>query len=255
MVVRVDVHVAEEQPQVFSSGKTRSSRFSLCENTSSKLQRDRRSLDSNDVGISRSSGNDHYSQPSKYVQNKPSVHNDVKQRELLSPNGNKYVPIMRNENDFHNKTDGRGALDKKRQYLEHKMLDVCISATEKLDKTLQEENREDIAYFSQIIETWHKWLSTRTNRGSTLGSVKNGSILLGFICETTEALDFLWNDWITGQMKSELEEVFSPLFVSQYPNWKITLQVRICSHQYLRYWTKLDARRSESTNITRLFLL
>ena len=240
------------------SVKTRSSRSSLCLSTSSIQQHDWRSVDSNSVlGISRSSDNDHVSPPDMYmcVKNKHSVDNDGKQCALLSPNGNMDIPptTIRNENNFHNNTDGRGALDEKRLSLENKMFEVCISAAEKLQKAVQNENHEDIACFTEVIDKCYKWLSMPTDRGCTLGNVENGSILLSFICETTEALGFLWKYWITGQMESDLETVFSPLFVSQYPHCKITLQVRICSHQYLRYWTKLDARRGESTNVTRLF--
>ena len=80
--------------------------------------------------------------------------------------------------------------------------------------------------------------------------VHKGCVILGFTCKNTKALDVLWRQWITGQLKTQLEDIFLPFFQSQYPHSTVRIVVRMCSHQYLRYWKKLATEKGGCIHIT-----
>ena len=123
---------------------------------------------------------------------------------------------------------------------------IMKTAFERLDASTEQGNLEEASYWTLVINECFSWLERLKRVGVVPCGVRRGCVLLNVICTSREALDILWNRWVTGTIKLQLEEIFIPFLESEYSQSKVNIEIRICSHQYLRYWAKLDAHKRES---------
>ena len=127
--------------------------------------------------------------------------------------------------------------------LEAQILQTLKIANKKLQMAIISGNGEEASNLTKVIDRCFDWLHFLKTRGIDNCDVHLGCVILNFNCESPEALDILWKRWITGQLTSELQAIFLPLFEMQYPNSKVSIVTKMCSHQYLRYWKKLAAEK------------
>ena len=127
--------------------------------------------------------------------------------------------------------------------LEAQIFQTLQLANKKLQMSIVGGSSEDVSNLIKVIDRCFDWLNFLKTRGTDNFDVRLGCVILSFNCDSPEALDFLWQRWITGQLTSELQEIFLPLFEMQYPNSKVSIITRMCSHQYLRYRNKLVAEK------------
>ena len=131
--------------------------------------------------------------------------------------------------------------------LEAQILQTLQLANKQLQTAIINRNNEEISELTKVIDRCFDWLKSLKTRGVDVSDVHLGCVILNFNCESPEALDTLWQRWITGQLTSELQEIFLPLFEMQYPNSKVSLVTRMCSHQYLRYRKRLTAETGKNS--------
>ena len=130
--------------------------------------------------------------------------------------------------------------------LEVRIYRIMKTAFERLDVSTEQGNLEEASSWTCVINECFSWLERLKTAGVVPCGVRRGCVLLNVICKNREALDILWNRWVTGTIKLQLEEIFIPFFESEYPQPKVNIEIRICSHQYLRYWEKLDGEKGKS---------
>ena len=125
--------------------------------------------------------------------------------------------------------------------LEKQILDTLELANQKLQESVQAGNIQEASDYARLVDLCFGWLKSLREQGICGCGVRQGCVLLSFKCESTNALDTLWHRWLSGQLKSELEEIFMPAFRLSEPDTKVIISVRMCSHQYLHYWSKLSS--------------
>ena len=134
--------------------------------------------------------------------------------------------------------------------MEAQMMVTFQLANKRLQMALQNGTKEDITYFEGLMDKCSVWLNSWKTRGIDNNNVQEGSVILSFTCTSREALNTLWKSWITGQLKSDLEGMFLPLFESQYPHANVSIVTQMCSHQYLRYWEQLVTEKRECSTMS-----
>ena len=123
---------------------------------------------------------------------------------------------------------------------------VMAAAFQTLNICEKHGHWEETEFCDTLIHKCTSWLSRMRELGIIPAGIRNGSVVLIVTCESLEALDFIWNQCISGKMKEQLEQIFLTHFESKYPRYEISLEVRICSHQYLYNYDKLVEEKGMS---------
>ena len=130
--------------------------------------------------------------------------------------------------------------------LEAEIFQAMEIAVKQLKMHTLQGNWGEVSYCKELINECFSWLKLLRDTGVVADDVREGCVLLNLKCESVEALDSLWYRWTTGELKTGLEQIFLPFFAWQYPRYQATFMISICSHQYLRYWRKLNAQKRKS---------
>ena len=119
------------------------------------------------------------------------------------------------------------------------ILQVLEKATERLGTVVDHEHIDELPELAELVNKCYLWLKSLENHGIAVGGAHSGSVILITKCKSSKALEYLWNQWATCEINDQLEQIFLPHLEEKYRQYRISLEVRIRSDQYLHCYREL----------------